>query len=65
MIRVVATSDLHGILSDIPECDLLFIGGDICLDGSSKAQAEWVDLNFRCWLNLGASHGNHCRSWKS
>lgn len=51
MVRIVATSDLHGALPDIPECDLLLIGGDICPEGSPIGQAHWLDHDFRNWLN--------------
>src|SRR5262245_30331992 len=51
LISVVATSDLHGYLPDVPECDLLLIGGDICPDGRGAEQARWLDVDFRRWLN--------------
>lgn len=65
MPRVLAISDLHGRLPDIPECDLLIIGGDICPDGKPRAdrlhvgsydkgeaeQAAWMETKFRDWLN--------------
>jgi hypothetical protein len=57
-MRIVAVSDLHGFLPEIPPCDLLIIGGDICPDGfgsrtASEApslQAEWFDAQVRPWL---------------
>lgn len=72
-MRIVALSDQHGHLPEIPPCDLLLIGGDICPDriGSMPAreyprrQAEWFDGVFRSWLDgTPAAHkvaiwGNH------
>ncbi|MFN4259188.1 MAG: metallophosphoesterase [Gemmataceae bacterium] len=50
--RIVAVSDLHGILPDIPACDLLLIAGDICPvhNHQLRFQAEWLDTDFRRWL---------------
>jgi Icc-related predicted phosphoesterase len=50
--RVVAVSDLHGMLPTIPACDLLLIAGDICplRDHRPAAQAVWLDTDFRRWL---------------
>lgn len=50
MIKIVATSDFHGELPDIPECDLLLIAGDICPDGSALFQGMWLAKEFRNWL---------------
>jgi hypothetical protein len=66
-MRVCAVSDLHGTLPDIPACDLLLIGGDICpvSDHDPDYQAAWLDTTFRLWLDgVHARHvvgicGNH------
>ena len=49
-LKIVASSDLHGYLPEIPDCDLLFLGGDICPDGNELKQALWLDTVFRRWL---------------
>lgn len=51
-MRIVATSDFHGFLPEIPECDLLLIGGDICPveNHDRKFQADWLRGEFRDWL---------------
>lgn len=51
-MKIVTTSDFHGNLPDIPECDLLLIAGDIVpryLDDG--AQFDWLRRNFRPWMN--------------
>ncbi len=50
VIKIVASSDLHGYLPEIPECDLLLLGGDLCPDGNELKQALWLDTVFRRWL---------------
>lgn len=60
---VAAVSDMHGVLPrgeggypDVPDCDVLVIGGDICPDFESKfdkgetRQANWLHDDFRQWL---------------
>jgi Icc-related predicted phosphoesterase len=51
-MRVVAVSDLHGTLPEIPPCDLLLIGGDVTPVENHQVgfQAEWLDREFRRWL---------------
>lgn len=72
-MRIVALSDQHGLLPDIPPCDLLIIAGDNCpdqIDGvdarhDPARQADWFNRRFRPWLAAApATHrvmtwGNH------
>lgn len=68
-MRVAATSDLHGALPDIPECDLLLLAGDICPDFGghyvSTMQSDWLKEQFGSWLeqipakNVVGIAGNH------
>jgi Icc-related predicted phosphoesterase len=66
-MRVIATSDLHGMLPTIPECELLLIAGDICpyWDHRIDYQRRWLNNEFRDWLDevpakdVVAVWGNH------
>jgi len=72
-MRIVALSDQHGFLPDVPAGDLLIVAGDICPDrfGSFTAkvapdlQAQWFDAKVRPWINAApathkiATWGNH------
>ncbi len=72
-MRIVALSDQHGHLPEIPSCDLLIVAGDVCPDriGTSFAgdhpdrQKAWFDEHARAWLaKAPATHkiltwGNH------
>jgi hypothetical protein len=57
-MRIVALSDQHGFLPDIPECDLLIIAGDVCPDRFGpflamhypEQQKRWFDRHVRPWL---------------
>jgi Icc-related predicted phosphoesterase len=51
-MKIVAVSDMHGTLPDIPTCDLLLLGGDITpvQNHDLAYQAEWLDTTFRRWL---------------
>ena len=51
-MKIAAVSDLHGILPEIPPCDLLLIGGDVCplKDHKLRRQADWLGSEFRAWL---------------
>jgi Icc-related predicted phosphoesterase len=65
MITIAALSDLHGYLPEVPDCELLLLGGDLCPDGRERDQAQWLDSTFRLWLrNVPAKEvvavaGNH------
>lgn len=50
--KIVAISDLHGQLPEIPECNLLLIAGDLCpvYDHSVLFQERWLKDNFYPWL---------------
>jgi len=72
-MRIVALSDLHGHLPEIPKCDLLIVAGDVCPDRIGPAMARdhpgeqkaWFDQHVRTWLaGSAATHklltwGNH------
>lgn len=66
-MKIVAVSDLHGFLPAIPPCDLLLLAGDLCPRKvfGEKAQAEWLDSDFRRWLRQAPARqiigvaGNH------
>lgn len=72
-MRIVAVSDLHGHLPEIPACDLLVIAGDICPDRfgpflamhDPDQQKAWFNRMVRPWLaGAPATHkiltwGNH------
>jgi Icc-related predicted phosphoesterase len=52
-MHIVLTSDLHGTLPDIPECDLLLIVGDVTpvWNHDRAYQADWLRTRFSTWLN--------------
>lgn len=65
-------SDLHGHLPEIPDCDLLLVGGDVCplgsepgYGGSLDQQGQWLADHFVSWLhrqpadNIIGIAGNH------
>ncbi|MFY4731204.1 metallophosphoesterase family protein [Nitrospira sp. BLG_2] len=51
-MKIVAVADQHGYFTEIPECDLLLIAGDICpRDNHTLGYQEcWLDSAFKYWL---------------
>jgi predicted phosphodiesterase len=51
-MRIVALSDQHGNLPDVPACDLLLLAGDLTpvRNHGIAYQASWLDGPFRAWL---------------
>lgn len=66
-MKIIATSDLHGYLPDVPPCDLLLIAGDVCpvWNHKLKFQREWLASEFNSWLTncparqIVMTWGNH------
>lgn len=53
MVKICATSDLHGYLPSVPECDLFLLAGDITPGWANDEhlQKVWLETNFRKWLD--------------
>ena len=52
-MKIVAISDMHGYLKDIPECELLIIAGDISplrIQSNTAKMLEWLEDDFMPWL---------------
>lgn len=51
--KICATSDLHGWLPEIPDCNALLIAGDICPASNHKVQYQrnWLMGSFWHWLD--------------
>src|SRR5262245_55965705 len=51
-MKIVAVSDLHGVLPEVPACDLLLLAGDLTPVENHKLdfQARWLGGEFRAWL---------------
>ena len=65
-MQIACVSDLHGHLPEIPDCDLVLLGGDICdvWNHDRADQPKWLDTIFRRWLEAIGSPviavaGNH------
>jgi Icc-related predicted phosphoesterase len=67
-VRVACASDLHEHLVDVPECDLLLVGGDLTFGfGGSPDKWKWLTGPFAEWLEAVPAKeivvvaGNHDR----
>lgn len=49
-MHILAISDLHGFLPDIPECDLLLLAGDYCRTRNPDQQRRFLLGEFSDWL---------------
>lgn len=72
-MRIVAISDQHSFLPNVPPCDLLIVCGDICPDfvervpavSAPQKQKAWFDEHIRDWIRGApatykvATWGNH------
>lgn len=71
-MKIFASSDFHGNLPQVPDCDLFLIAGDVCPDFGDRTggvtnsrgletnglqQSEWLDSTFRDWLNELSGRG--------
>lgn len=49
-MTVLALSDLHGFLPEIPKCDLLLLGGDYCPTRNLEQEQRFILGPFKDWL---------------
>lgn len=48
-MKIACLSDIHGFLPEIPDCDLLLLGGDYC--PYTKYQNWWFRDSFKPWIH--------------
>lgn len=66
-VKLCVASDLHGFLpKEMPDCDLILLGGDYCPFFAFPDQIKWFDTVFREWLEKQKTRvigiaGNHDR----
>lgn len=64
-MHVVVTADLHGLLPEIPPCDLLLVAGDLTGGGSKAQQLVYLHEKLEPWIReapanaVAAVAGNH------
>lgn len=58
-MKICCVSDLHGNLPRIPDCDGLFIAGDLVPTRMHEPRSarSWLDTNFRGWLRSLGERG--------
>src|SRR3982751_187551 len=63
-MKVICISDTHSTLPDIPKCDLVIHGGDICPhfvtsyvgdEDDINGQAAWLSTKFQDWCQITRS----------
>lgn len=47
-MKIACLSDLHGHLPEVPDCDLLLLGGDYCRNHN---EPWWYEVTFKPWIN--------------
>ena len=74
MTEIVCTADLHENLTDIPECDLLLIAGDVsyAFKGDLAAKQGFLVGAFKEWLDgvpakevvlVAGNHDQSIQAW--
>ncbi len=59
-MKIACVSDLHGHLPEVPDCDMLLIGGDIVPLEYQRCKWEshnWLHVKFREWLETIKGRG--------
>lgn len=54
-MKICCVADLHGFFPEIPDCDILLMGGDYC--PHSRRQCFWFQNHFKPYLQSIADRG--------
>src|SRR5436190_15681713 len=57
-MRIVALSDQHGFLPNIPPCDLLIVAGDVCPDRFGPFMAVHDPYQQKAWFDRRPVRGS-------